>query len=82
MVVNWVDLGFQGIEKYFPSLEVIIPNKKPRGKELTLEQKAENTFELVCECFQNMPLLVLSALKRSLILLEIISNILLIPLCY
>ena len=43
-VVNWVDLGFQGIEKDFPSLEVVIPNKKPRGEELTVEQKAENTM--------------------------------------
>ncbi|OAD19993.1 transposase, IS4 family protein [Candidatus Thiomargarita nelsonii] len=34
-VMNWVDLGFQGIETDFPSLEVIIPKKKPRGKELT-----------------------------------------------
>lgn len=42
-VVNWVDLGFQGIEKDFPSLEVVIPNKKPRGSDLTVEQKAENT---------------------------------------
>ena len=43
-VVNWVDLGFQGIEKDFPSMEVVIPNKKPRGKELTAPQKAENTM--------------------------------------
>ena len=42
--VNWVDLGFQGIEKDFPCLEVVIPNKKPRGKELGVEQKAENTM--------------------------------------
>lgn len=44
VVVNWVDLGFQGIEKDFPSLEVVIPHKKPRGSDLTLEQKAENTM--------------------------------------
>jgi hypothetical protein len=43
-VVNWVDLGFQGIKKDFPSLEVIMPNKKPRGGELSLDQKAENTM--------------------------------------
>ena len=43
-VVNWVDLGFQGIEKDFPTLEVVIPNKKPRGGQLTLDQKAENTM--------------------------------------
>jgi hypothetical protein len=36
--------GFQGIEKDFPSLEVIIPHKKPRGSELTSDQKADNTM--------------------------------------
>lgn len=43
-VVNWVDLGWKGIEKDFPSMEVVIPNKKPRGSSLTREQKAENTM--------------------------------------
>jgi hypothetical protein len=43
-IVNWVDLGFQGIKKDFPTLEVIIPNKKPRGGKLTVDQKAENTM--------------------------------------
>jgi hypothetical protein len=38
----WVDLGFQGIKKDFPQLEVVIPNKKPRKKDLLPEQKAEN----------------------------------------
>lgn len=38
----WVDLGFQGIEKDNPQLAVVIPHKKPRGGELTEEQKAEN----------------------------------------
>jgi hypothetical protein len=28
IVVNWVDLGWKALEKDFPSLEVIIPNKK------------------------------------------------------
>lgn len=37
-----VDLGFQGIRKDFPHLESVIPHKKPRGGELTQEQKAEN----------------------------------------
>jgi len=36
------DLGFQGIKKDFPHLNVAIPHKKPRGGELTPEQKAEN----------------------------------------
>lgn len=43
-IINWVDLGFQGIETNFPSLEVVIPKKKPRNKELTSEQKGENTM--------------------------------------
>jgi len=43
-IINWVDLGFQGIEKDFPTLEVVIPKKKPRCKELTAEQKGENTM--------------------------------------
>ena len=38
----WVDLGFQGIKTDYPQLDVVIPHKKPRGKELTGEQKAEN----------------------------------------
>jgi hypothetical protein len=41
-VVVWVDLGFQGIKKDYPQLNVKIPYKKPRKKELSLEQKAEN----------------------------------------
>jgi len=38
----WVDLGFQGIKKDYPQLEVEIPNKKPSKRDLTPEQKAEN----------------------------------------
>ena len=37
-----VDLGFLGIEKDFICKELFIPHKKPKKKELTLEQKAEN----------------------------------------
>lgn len=37
-----VDLGFFGIEKDFVCKELAIPNKKPRKRELTPEQKAEN----------------------------------------
>lgn len=43
-VINWVDLGWKALQKDFPSLEVIIPNKKPRGGELTVDKKAENTM--------------------------------------
>ena len=37
-----VDLGFVGIEKDFNCKEVSIPHKKPKKKEQTSEQKAEN----------------------------------------
>jgi hypothetical protein len=37
-----VDLGFQGIEKDFPELKVSIPDKKPKGNELTPFQKLVN----------------------------------------
>jgi hypothetical protein len=37
-----VDLGFVGIEKDFDCKELSIPHKKPKKKELTAEQKAEN----------------------------------------
>jgi len=37
-----VDLGFVGFEKDYPCKNLYIPNKKPKGKELTPEQKAEN----------------------------------------
>lgn len=37
-----VDLGFYGIEKDYPGLNCSIPHKKPKGQELTPEQKAEN----------------------------------------
>ena len=40
-VVN-VDLGFLGITKDYPDLDIRIPHKKPRGRELTKEQKEEN----------------------------------------
>lgn len=41
-VATWVDLGFVGIEKGFPNLEVVIPHKKPKNGSLTPEQRAEN----------------------------------------
>lgn len=40
-IVN-VDLGFQGIKNDYPDLNIRIPHKKPRGKELTEERKEEN----------------------------------------
>jgi hypothetical protein len=40
-VTVWVDLGFQGLNKQ-KDLDIMIPHKKPKGKELTTEQKQEN----------------------------------------
>lgn len=40
-----VDLGYQGIEKDYPNLNVLIPDKKPRKRELTKEQKKSNTMK-------------------------------------
>lgn len=41
-VYCWVDLGFQGMATAYPQLNVVIPDKKPRGGELTDDQKALN----------------------------------------
>lgn len=39
----WVDKGFQGIQKLIKNKNgVLMPKKKPRGRNLTEEQKAEN----------------------------------------
>ena len=41
-VCCWVDLAFQGMATAYPHLNVIIPDKKSRGGELTDDQKARN----------------------------------------
>ncbi|KAF5437794.1 DDE superfamily endonuclease, partial [Candidatus Methanophagaceae archaeon] len=38
----WLDLAFIGIDKDYPEASVMMPNKKPRGKELTDEDKVRN----------------------------------------
>ena len=38
----WLDLGFTGIDKDYPKIDVMIPKKKPKGKELTDEEKVQN----------------------------------------
>lgn len=38
----WMDLAYLGIEKDFPELTTIMPKKKPKGRELTEEEKARN----------------------------------------
>ena len=47
--LNWfkdkrirLDSGFQGFEGLYQTLETVIPVKKPRGKELSEEQKKAN----------------------------------------
>ena len=37
------DLGFQGIATDFPNINSILPKKKPKGKELTEDDKEQNT---------------------------------------
>ena len=37
-----VDLGFLGIEKDYAFKELLLPNKKKKNQELSLEQKSEN----------------------------------------
>ena len=39
-MVLWVDLGFTGFEKDYPDTFVVMPKKKPKGKELTDDAKA------------------------------------------
>lgn len=50
---TWGDPGFQGMRKDYPHLNVHMPHKKPKGKELSEEQKSENTvissFRVVVE---------------------------------
>jgi hypothetical protein len=41
-ITLWLDLGFTGVNKDYPDASVIMPKKKPRGKELTDEEKAKN----------------------------------------
>jgi hypothetical protein len=37
-----IDLGYQGFEKEYPNVKTFIPTKKPKGGELTEEQKIRN----------------------------------------
>lgn len=38
----WMDLAYLGIEKDYPGLNVRMPKKKPKGRELTEEEKTRN----------------------------------------
>ena len=44
-VCGWGDLGFQGMATAYPYLNVVMPDQKPRGGELTDEQKALNVLK-------------------------------------
>ena len=35
----WLDLGFTGVDKDYPDASVMMPKKKPLGKELTGEEE-------------------------------------------
>jgi hypothetical protein len=41
-ITLWLDLGFTGVDKDYPDASVMMPKKKPRGKELTDEEKTNN----------------------------------------
>ena len=41
-ITLWLDLGFTGVNKDYPDASVMMPKKKPRGKELSDEEKARN----------------------------------------
>ena len=38
----FLDLGFQGVQKLKPDLSIVMPKKKPKGKERTAEEKKQN----------------------------------------
>ncbi|NQE44819.1 hypothetical protein C5S31_02190 [ANME-1 cluster archaeon GoMg2] len=41
-ITIWLDMAFVGIDKDYPEASVMMPKKKPRGGELTDEEKAQN----------------------------------------
>jgi len=41
-VMAHCDLGFQGIGKEFPEVQSVLPQKKPRGRELSADEKEQN----------------------------------------
>jgi hypothetical protein len=44
-ITLWLDLGFTGVDKDYPDASVMMPKKKPRGKELTgKESNKKETF--------------------------------------
>lgn len=41
-IAHWLDKGFTGVAKDYPSVIVVMPKKKPRGAELTDTEQADN----------------------------------------
>ncbi|MGB7000737.1 MAG: transposase family protein [Halobacteriota archaeon] len=41
-ITLWLDLGFTGVNRDYPNASIMMPKKKPRGKELTDGEKAQN----------------------------------------
>ena len=41
-VLAYCDLGFQGIQAVFPPGQFVLPQKKPRGKNLSADEKEQN----------------------------------------
>ena len=38
----WMDLRYMGVKKDYPDINIIMPKKKPKGKELTENEKENN----------------------------------------
>jgi len=38
----WLDMGYTGIKKDYPNVKSLLPKRKPKGKELTDQEKQEN----------------------------------------
>ncbi len=41
-ITLWLDLGFLGVKKDYPDATVMMPKKKPKGKELTSDERKQN----------------------------------------
>ncbi len=52
-VILWLDSGFTGVKKDYPEINIMMPKKKPKGKELTdiekIQNKAINSARIVVE---------------------------------
>ena len=46
-VKNYFDLGYQGVEKDFPNVKVVLPIKKKHNIELTKKEKRDTTKDIV-----------------------------------